>query len=706
MIRIIGACGAAGLCLASTASASSFNVIGSVPARIDGSNPTVNLIDLNGILYGTTAAGGQHRAGTLYSVDPSTGKVKILYSFAGGPDGDGPDTSLTNVNGVFYGITVSGGANGFGTIFQYDPATNIETPLHALSASALNATLLSVGSLLYGTTQGGNGAAATIFSYDPASNAYATVYTFPSGPGGGVVPCGPLTLVNGILYGVTSSGGKNIDDGIVFTFDPTTGQGTYIERDNGSFTGALTYAGGKLYGYAGSQIFQLDPANGNLTIVANNIPQGPDPGPLLSVGHVLYGTAYYGGTNGKGTVYALDTSTGTVSTVYSFADGSDGRYPAAGLAVKGKTLYGLASTGGAGGEGTVVSIDISSGAETTLYSFRAPYPYYVSSLLKVGPDLYGTAYGAGDLSQGAIIKVNLATKAVTTAYSFTGGADGGQPGAELINVGGVLYGTSAGGGSAGLGTIFSFNPATKTETPLYSFAGGAADGASPGAALLAQGSLLYGTTISGGANGGGTIYQFNPASGAETMLYSLQGQGPRVSALINVNGVLYGTSQSGGASGLGQLFGFDPASNSIVQSYGFPGVRKGWSPNAALLNLGGILYGTPWIGGPEYGGVVFKFNTTDGAYKVAYGFTANQVGSCPDAALVKLGPAIYGTTGCGYTLYRTSPHSGSTTTAYQLPSGSQGGIQTSALTVVGHALYGAASGGGDYGAGYIFEYTP
>jgi len=118
------------------------------------------------------------------------------------------------------------------------------------------------------------------------------------------------------------------------------------------------------------------------------------------------------------------------------------------------------------------------------------------------------------------------------------------------------------------------------------------------------------------------------------------------------------------------------------------------------------LYGTTWIGGPEYGGVVFKFNTTDGAYKVAYGFTANQVGSCPDAALVKLGPAIYGTTGCGYTLYRTSPHSGSTTTAYQLPSGSQGGIQTSALTVVGHALYGAASGGGDYGAGYIFEYTP
>jgi hypothetical protein len=42
-------------------------------------------------------------------------------------------------------------------------------------------------------------------------------------------------------------------------------------------------------------------------------------------------------------------------------------------------------------------------------------------------------------------------------YSFTGGADGSQPDAPLINVNGTLYSTTRYGGNA-WGTVFALSP--------------------------------------------------------------------------------------------------------------------------------------------------------------------------------------------------------------------------------------------------------
>jgi uncharacterized repeat protein (TIGR03803 family) len=38
------------------------------------------------------------------------------------------------------------------------------------------------------------------------------------------------------------------------------------------------------------------------------------------------------------------------------------------------------------------------------------------------------------------------------------GQDGANPWAALIKVGGTLYGTTSGGGSAGAGTVFAITP--------------------------------------------------------------------------------------------------------------------------------------------------------------------------------------------------------------------------------------------------------
>src|ERR1700730_11035869 len=146
-------------------------------------------------------------------------------------------------------------------------------------------------------------------------------------------------------------------------------------------------------------------------------------------------------------------------------------------------------------------------------------------------NLIGRAGGLGGLSRrdrlGALLGAALvavagfwspaAAQQLTTLYSFTGG-DGANPAASLIaDPAGNLYGTTLNGGANGQGTVFQLDPAGN-PTVLYSFTGG--DGSHPRAALIADAAgNLYGTTISGGANDAGTLFQLTP-SGTVNVLYS------------------------------------------------------------------------------------------------------------------------------------------------------------------------------------------
>ncbi len=85
-------------------------------------------------------------------------------------------------------------------------------------------------------------------------------------------------------------------------------------------------------------------------------------------------------------------------------------------------------------------------------------------------------------------------------YSFTGGSDGGNPSAGLLNgLNGTLYGTALLGGASGFGTVHAITP-SESVTVLHSFKGGK-DGAAPFAGLLIVNGTLYGTTESGGGPG-------------------------------------------------------------------------------------------------------------------------------------------------------------------------------------------------------------
>jgi uncharacterized repeat protein (TIGR03803 family) len=196
----------------------------------------------------------------------------------------------------------------------------------------------------------------------------------------------------------------------------------------------------------------------------------------------------------------------------------------------------------------------------------------------VNGKLYGATGRAGancpnSMECGTLFALDLTTGVETTLYSFCSQpncADGNEPGSGLVNLGGLLYGATVTGGDHNSGTVFALDPGTGAETVVYSFCqvqkSVCKDGAAPGGGLIAVNGKLYGTTGSGGkalvicASGCGTAFEVDPATGAETVLYSFCSQkvckdGKLPRGLFEVHGTLYGTAGEGGRFGRHCYFG-------------------------------------------------------------------------------------------------------------------------------------------------------
>jgi uncharacterized repeat protein (TIGR03803 family) len=166
------------------------------------------------------------------------------------------------------------------------------------------------------------------------------------------------------------------------------------------------------------------------------------------------------------------------------------------------------------------------------------------------------------------------------------------------------------------------------------------NGSDPLAGLV-QGSdgNFYGTTSSGGTNGGGygTIFEVT-TNGVATVLYEFtggsDGANPQAGLVLNTNdGNFYGTTYGGGDYGPGTVFQITP-DGTFTSLYSFTGGDDGGNPRAALVLGGdGNLYGTTQYGGSNYNGTVFQI-TTDGTLTSLYSFTGGDDGANPEAALV------------------------------------------------------------------------
>jgi len=123
------------------------------------------VLDSAGNLFGTTSGGGRWNLGTIYEI-PKTGKEKIVYSFAGPPDGATPNQLVSGLDGKLYGTTYTGGdlncyglSGGCGTIFEADKLGN-EKVLYRFNgttdgAQPTGAVLIDEQLNMYGTTQSG-----------------------------------------------------------------------------------------------------------------------------------------------------------------------------------------------------------------------------------------------------------------------------------------------------------------------------------------------------------------------------------------------------------------------------------------------------------------------------------------------------------------------------------------------------------------------
>jgi uncharacterized repeat protein (TIGR03803 family) len=351
--------------------------------------------------------------------------------------------------------------------------------------------------------------------------------------------------------------------------------------------------------------------------------------------------------------------------------------------------------------GTLFEMD-PAGKLTTLYSFctqtncaDGELPY--AGLLKArNGNFYGTT-GSGGISSncpnptgfgcGTVLEITPTGK-LTTLYNFcsqTNCSDGSAPEAGLVQASnGNFYGTTNGGGIVGSdgspgGTIFEITRAGKLTT-LYRFCsqinsqGSCADGQAPNARLIqASNGNFYGTTVLGGANSAGTIFEVTPAGKLITLHnfcsrrnsggFCVDGELPYSGLVQGPNGNLYGTTSGGGSTGYGSVFEITPTGK-LTSLYSFcsqTNCADGDSPEAPLVRASnGNFYGTTPLGGVSssctFSGIVIGCGTVfeitpAGKLTTLHSFctqTGCADGEYPYGGLVQAANGLlYGTTSAG-----------------------------------------------------------
>jgi uncharacterized repeat protein (TIGR03803 family) len=324
----------------------------------DAASPQASLVfDAKGNLYGTTLSGGAYHVGTVFELTPTDSggwKEKILHSFGNGKDGFFPYSNLIfDTSGNLYGTTYYGGGgssctSGCGTVFELTPEAGggwKETILHSFYGNGKDGffpyanLIFDTSGNLYGTTsQGGSYGSGTAFELIPKPGGgwkEKILHSFDFNYEDGFYPTAGLIFDSaGNLYGTTRSGGRSICEtgcGTVFELSPTVG-GCWKERILHTFdqhggpdgyypAGSLIFdAAGRLYGttYSGGAYhidgtaFELTPRTdgpGWTEKVLHSFDRGdgdePWGGLISDPKGNLYGTTYWGGTYGWGTVFEI-----------------------------------------------------------------------------------------------------------------------------------------------------------------------------------------------------------------------------------------------------------------------------------------------------------------------------------------------------------------------------------------------------------------
>ncbi|HXB11737.1 MAG TPA: choice-of-anchor tandem repeat GloVer-containing protein [Bacteroidia bacterium] len=315
--------------------------------------------------------------------------------------------------------------------------------------------LIRIGNKLYGMTNGGV-YYGNIFSINTNGTGYTNLLIF--NDTNGAHPDGSLTLVGNKFFGMTYQGANG--NGNIFSIDTN----------------------GKAY----KDVFDFNVFNGEWPLYTT----------LTLSGNLLYGMTEWGGLNGYGVIFSIDTNGTGYKVLFNF-NAPGGVQPFGSLTISGGTMFGLASGGGVSNQGTVFSIHTDGSNYKDLFSFNVitgTDPR--GSLLLSGNKLYGMTYQGGINDFGLVFSIDTTGGAYKDMFDFDG-AISGYPTGSLIRSGNLLYGMTSLPAA-----IFSID----TNGSGYSSSNYTISGSSPYGSLILSAGTLYGMTVSGGTNGHGVVF--------------------------------------------------------------------------------------------------------------------------------------------------------------------------------------------------------
>lgn len=538
-------------------------------------NPESDVITASdGNLYFECVNGGAYGFGTIEKVVPSTGAVTTLWNFDGYtgayPYDQEHGTYLQRrlfqgaTDHNLYGVTSDGGTHGLGTLYKLTLA-GVATPVANFSyADAAN------------------------YSNPPiqvGTSFYLTSYY------GGVTAANGGTNGDGAAMSVTSTGTLKVIQSF-YTQDVYSTQSGLVQD------GSLLYAAGINGGnFSCGGVYTINPTTGAYNVIHNfnnNYPTQPGTGWEGAYAHAplllnpndgsLYGDTDGGGRYGSGTLFKM-SKTGTYTKIRDIDAGTDGYYLADALTVgygSDKYLYGA---------------------------------FYYSGLVEGGP------------SGGTIFKTDTAGKNFSVLHAFSS-ANGGpyDPYSTIVEDStNTLWGATYVGGAHGYGTIFKISNKGAGFTDVYDF--DSTHGAYPYLDRLALvGSVLYGTTQSGGTNGDGVIWSYNTSTNTFSVVYNFNNNSPSYNGYSPYGGVvysstnnaLYGTCYGGGASGDGTVWSYNLGTSAFTVLHSFTGYNSGNPPasdganpyEGVILGSDGLLHGTTYNGGQYNQGTLFTQTLT------------------------------------------------------------------------------------------------
>jgi uncharacterized repeat protein (TIGR03803 family) len=331
--------------------------------------------------------------GILVTVSAAHAQTFTLLHAFSGTDGDVPESVLTrDTAGNLYGTASSGGdtskcqGKGCGTVFRVNPVSGRITVLHVFGEGNdgtfpyITGVVLDTAGNLYGATSfGGSGGYGVIYKID--SNRKETIlHNFPSGTGDGEAPQEGMLVrdPSGNIYGTTLQGGgtgcRGFGCGTVFRLDSTGHErqlafnefewgptALLLDSRSRQFYGTTVLSGGNgCGGFGCGTVFTVK--NGQLSLLYSfqGAPDGNEPTGTLTLDRSgnIYGTTVMGGNSGAcpsagcGIVFRVDSS-GNEKVLHTFS-GGDGASPAGGLVFDTQgNLYGTTQGGGARGAGTI-----------------------------------------------------------------------------------------------------------------------------------------------------------------------------------------------------------------------------------------------------------------------------------------------------------------------------------------------------------------